>query len=488
MIRGCLALLALTGFVADGASAKESRPTCVVLSFASGRQADASEAAMLANRFAVRLDQAGPYHVLPRVQTNRQLAQAKVARVRYATQAEYALAVGRALGVDYVVFGAADRAEKGLLLSTSLADVAAGKVIRTAVTAGDEPLAAFGGDVCLANLSNLLDVDLRQAASKPLPAVEMTVGPEPASPTPVPRPEAPRPEAVVPETPPAAAAAEPQPTPEPPKGQPPPERVPKPSVEPPPRNAAPVERDDSAPSDEFAEFRDVLAGRLSVGARITDVTLTDDRKTYFLGLINRLDGEDDYAPWNLFVQAFAFEHVGAELGWVKVEAAAVVETGGPDQHTDGVVSADGPVLFLVGRARLDELMDLFAEPGVWDYPWASRVTPYAGVGMAFLSGSFDPEAWYSYDYPSKEEWIAAGKPMDPQYKDFRQIEVDDGTGLAFTLGSGVNLAGGLGLDLNFRYIGADLDAVHNYPHDTFRFAGSFDLSHYALGLGARYDF
>jgi len=108
--------------------------------------------------------------------------------------------------------------------------------------------------------------------------------------------------------------------------------------------------------------------------------------------------------------------------------------------------------------------------------------------MAFLSGSFDPEAWYSYDYPSKEEWIAAGKPMDPQYKDFRQIEVDDGTGLALTLGSGVNLAGGLGLDLNFRYIGADLDAVHNYPHDTFRFAGSFDLSHYALGLGARYDF
>jgi outer membrane protein W len=199
---------------------------------------------------------------------------------------------------------------------------------------------------------------------------------------------------------------------------------------------------------------------LEVGTRIIHVMLqedekgtgTDTRDDNFLGSIDMLDEDQDYAPTRLYLQYFFSENFGVGISYDSVEADAKDESA-----SDGVISVDGPILYLVGR-----------------YPNASDFTLFAELGVAFYQSSFDPV----------EGWADDG--------DFRRfMETDDTEALVLGFGCDYAITESLSVNLYARVVeGASFDAAHYNTEDASkpRQSGSFNLDYFGTGVGIKYAF
>jgi hypothetical protein len=208
-----------------------------------------------------------------------------------------------------------------------------------------------------------------------------------------------------------------------------------------------------------------------LGTRITYYKLIEDERgadggETFLGQISNLDAEQDYAPYKLFADVMYNKYVGAEITWDKVSAATINRGG----STDGDVTLMGPIFSLIGR-----------------YPNDTIFTPYAGIGVAFLSGSFDEVDWWHYGWASEADYVAAGSPATYRHKKSRRIVVDDVTAFPISMGCAIKVAGGWSADLYFRYMQADADAEF-LENERVLGTGSFAMGNYAFGIGAKYVF
>ena len=219
------------------------------------------------------------------------------------------------------------------------------------------------------------------------------------------------------------------------------------------------------------------AGRLALGTRVTWFSLMDDKHTLdeaFLGNLDQLDDNQDLAPYKLFAQYWFCDWGGVELGWDKVSADVVNE---PTKGavSDGTVEMSGPMLSLMARL-----------------PTSYIYTPYAGLGVALWSASFDHAAWHHYGYESPEAYASAPEPRNkPQGGKIRDIDVEDAIGLVLTAGCDVYLTKNWSVDLYARYLDIAADAeyqltIGDTPHNHDE--GSFPLEHVALGAGVKYTF
>ncbi len=200
--------------------------------------------------------------------------------------------------------------------------------------------------------------------------------------------------------------------------------------------------------------------RLEIGTRIlyakllddTRGTGTDTREDNYLGSIDMLDVEQDYAPTRLYAQYFFVDCLGIGVSYDRIEADA-----GDEGGSDGIVGMDGPILYAVGR-----------------YDTGTAFTPFAEVGVALYQSYFD----------EAKSWADDG-----EYR--RYMEVDDATALVLAVGCDYNITDALSVNLYARVVtGTAADAAHYNTEDPGdpRQTGEFELDYMGFGVGVKYAF
>lgn len=185
-------------------------------------------------------------------------------------------------------------------------------------------------------------------------------------------------------------------------------------------------------------------GDISIGTRLTYFRLMKEKKETFLGNINRLEAEQDLAPDRLYATWYPTRHVGAELTWDTARA----KTHNRNSEIglgDGDFVFSGPILTLMLR-----------------YPNTTAFTPYGGIGMAFLSCSFENDPWWYYGWPSPEAYEDAGSPTEFRNGYKREIRVDNADAFVVVAGCDYRLGEHWFADVYLRYLSLDLDA--HYVH------------------------
>lgn len=224
-------------------------------------------------------------------------------------------------------------------------------------------------------------------------------------------------------------------------------------------------------SDGFEDATRGVAGKLEVGSRIVTYSLLDPDGD-FMGSIDHLDEEQDLTPNRFFVDWLFSPYWGVELTWDEIQMSTITMA---DGHDDGTIMADGPIFTVFGR-----------------YPNNSMVTPFAGMGLAFLSGSFDPETWWRLHYPNREYWHNMGSPRTPLGGVTKEVSVDDTVAFVLTGGCDAALTEHFSASIYARLMWGELDADYKILHDgnvtEDRGTHSFPIDNIALGIGIKYSF
>lgn len=223
-----------------------------------------------------------------------------------------------------------------------------------------------------------------------------------------------------------------------------------------------------------------LANRLAIGLGVSSFALREkqrdggsDRHGNFIGLINHLDEANPVGVFPTCRYRFC-RNLGMELTMSRVEAET---TNFGSSEGDGKVVAQGPIVNLILECPL----------------WDGRVTPYAGIGYTYQSGSFEERPWWHLDYPSPERYAAGGATKNTLHGiHYREMEVSDDTGPVYSLGVRTRIHRNAELDLMVRYadITCDAEFVFRYPDGTREHSrsGEFPLANTTCGASLRFVF
>ncbi len=229
-----------------------------------------------------------------------------------------------------------------------------------------------------------------------------------------------------------------------------------------------VQAPESVPAESVPAKAEGTMERFSIGTRITWFELETTRKNTFLGHIDELEAIQDGTPDKLYADWWFHRYVGAEVSLERVEART--HNDDPEGISDGNLLAEGFAVSLLGR-----------------YANQSRITPFAGVGVAFLSIAFDEEPWWALGYGSPEDYERLGRPAVARGKTREMLPEDSGEGFIVAAGADIRLFRHLSASLYWRYM--DLDTKMGY-----RTAGEekapkeIPLSNMAYGAGLKYVF
>lgn len=213
---------------------------------------------------------------------------------------------------------------------------------------------------------------------------------------------------------------------------------------------------DAQPAPAAAPAADLAApaalpSRWELGTRITYYDFRTNRKGEkfkgsFLGSLYEIKEDQDYSPTKVFAQYFFTPFLGVGAAYEHVEAYTW-DGGG----TDGTVELDGALLYAVGRLP--------------DY---DLVRPFAEIGVAFFSASFD------YD----PEWYDDGIHI---------MDLEDSFGITLALGADLLLSDRWVINGIVRYTTAAVDATV-YTTDIKTEDGTFEMDHFSIGLGLKAAF
>ncbi len=229
--------------------------------------------------------------------------------------------------------------------------------------------------------------------------------------------------------------------------------------------------EDMEGEDSFKGFRDkYIQGRLRIGLRSTYRHFTDADSGHrggfhgsgtYLGTIYALDEKQNLAPVYPYISWYFHDYVGLELTYDHLKAETVATNGyGTADKTDGDVELSGPTLSLLVR-----------------YQNKTDFTPWVGLGVFFYSGGFDADP----------AWAHSKKYTDA----YNQMNVDNVSGLFFSLGADWKFHEHWLLNFSLQYMPVDVDAVYTgYLHGV-RYTtqpGHFPVDNIAVRLGIGYQF
>lgn len=435
---------------------------CAVLTFERGSSSNVGQAAYLCNEFAELLADTGRYSVISRRRSSKELSRRGIYASGYPSLNDYATVAGRMLKADHVVIGSVKEGGAGRAFKTSLVEVQTGKIIRTVTTPYAGRMAQLARSVAGFNLRSLLE---------PEQTVPVTTRPEVGRPEPRPRLVQPVPRRVEQVKPaPSGTAGRDS------RAAPPAEQVEIPPAAPrlkKPRSLSPAGgRNWRAESKQlWEETALTVADYLEVGTRITMFRLNDAYDSGgFVGSINKLGEDQDFSPFKLFVVGKVNPRWGLELTRDEIRAEA---RNSFNSDSDGTFVLGGPIVTVFRR-----------------FPNQSRWTPYAGLGLAFFSGSFDHSAWWRNGYQNESDYIALGPA--PRFGKTRRMALDDARGIVVCGGCSVQLRERLYGDITLRSLSVDSAASFSASlgRRVVRREGSFHIpfDHLALGLGVKYVF
>ncbi len=456
------------------------RRSCAVLPFESGKLLSEEETQSLMYRYDAALRRTDALQVMTRGEVSRRLAAAGHDRKRYSSAAAAAIAAGTALGVEYVIFGNVEQQGNRWYLETSLVDVSRHRYInrvRSYLEDSREPFLLLAPG---SNAKDLFtDVKLPRTSVRAPQALERQPEPAPeVAPVPKPAPPGTAPERTPDTTP--------KPTPKPHR----PTVTPAPTIDRPER-PEPLDLDlDLGAGSDIDDVLSYVSGNLEVGTRFIARTLLSENKDNFLGSIDHLEMDEDMFPTDIFVAWFFTEDLGIEFEWDTIEADTITTK---DGHNDGRVRLSGPVVSMIARFPITTATEEFF----------NRLTPYAGVGVAFLGGNFEPEGWWHHGFSHPDwhaaeqryaDWVAAGQPPWPNGGYQRNLSVKGTTGFVVTGGCTALLDwwDGLYADFYIRYMNVRSDAtvvLSRYATivDDERTA-ELPFHNLTFGLGLRYAF
>lgn len=242
---------------------------------------------------------------------------------------------------------------------------------------------------------------------------------------------------------------------------------------------------------QFKEFREkagkMLEDRVAIGTRMEYFKLKTE-KDDFIGSIDKLDAKQNYDPTRIFLDLNLIRYWNMdfylEASWTRI-AMGTVTTYNHNQN-DGTLELSGP-LFSVNAA----------------YSNSTRFTPYGGIGAVYFNHTSVSKGWWHYGFSPDENddwrpadreyayWRANGSPSWPNGGFTRTFELDKAWGWLINLGCDAELINNLHADLNFRYTDVTVDntytmAFYGDPVD-IRYS-EFDVSHYTVSLGLKYQF
>ena len=208
-------------------------------------------------------------------------------------------------------------------------------------------------------------------------------------------------------------------------------------------------------------------GRLALGTRFLHYSLHETyRATYnsdgsfdegFLGTIEGLEEEQDYAPTRLYAQYAFTDYVGIGVSYDKLRVRTIThfyewedESTRP-LHTDGDFEFQGPIFY-----------------ALLAYPNESRFTPFGEIGLAYYMAEFQPT----------EDWGDGGR---------RELRTEDAMGFAIAGGCDIALTDNWAVNGYVRYVDVELD-VDYYLNKRYRTSAVFPMSYTAMGLGVSYTF
>ena len=217
-----------------------------------------------------------------------------------------------------------------------------------------------------------------------------------------------------------------------------------------------------------------LAGKLTLGTRLTYSILETSTSESFLGTISKLDESQDYIPWKLYAAWQFNPKWGLELTWDRVTAKTITRT--EDHHSDGEFEVIGPILDAV--YRMNKL---------------GRFSPYAQLGVAWMLGDFKPTQWWALGYEHESDWVLLGSTDQARNDITRGIAVDDSLGLVAALGSRIEVTKRWSGDILLRYMYLENDATFTEYRSGRPIPGTGDantipFSHLTLGVGMAYSF
>ena len=243
-----------------------------------------------------------------------------------------------------------------------------------------------------------------------------------------------------------------------------------------------------AAATEGEGFSSVIRDRLFIGTRITAYQLNKEHDD-FLGSIDFLDAQQDYAPTKVFVDWLVTPNVGAEITWDRVEARTITSR---DGHDDGSIVLEGPIV--TAFLRLPFEASFLGHP--------KRCDASIGAGAAFFNASFVHVGWWHNGFPEGDnwrevgqrrydEWIADGAPENPNNGYTRTMNLDNTVGFVITAACSAEIIDRLSLELYLRYMHVEVDDQFDLARygDVFQsHDATFPMSNIAGGLGVKYGF
>lgn len=213
---------------------------------------------------------------------------------------------------------------------------------------------------------------------------------------------------------------------------------------------------------EFLEIQPWWKNRFDIGTRITMYNLTDTSRPYvngegFLGSINKLKEDQNYAPVKVFANAWPLKWVGAGISYEKISAKTWTDKPGETGYSDGTFSVNGPILSLLGA-----------------WPNHTRFTPFAEIGQMVMSESVDVNP----------EWANAHGIQG--YQDFNITDTKGGTVLG--AGCAIQLKKGFEMDILYRQITASVIVDHTHLGVIEQHDREFPLDSNWFGIGLKYRF
>jgi outer membrane protein W len=230
----------------------------------------------------------------------------------------------------------------------------------------------------------------------------------------------------------------------------------------------------SRPAPAITQEQNNWIENLEVGTRLTYFSIKDNKRDVnavstdmgsFYGSITELKAVQNYMPLKVFVDYKVNPYWGVELTWDQVQADTITRS---DGHNDGAINVKGPILSVFAR-----------------YPNYSVVTPYAGIGLAYLFSDFEEDYYWQYAiyrdsgiHKNGDEWS-------------QTMDLDNAVGWVVYAGASIQIVYQWEADVYIRYMKADIDGTHSTfvgSTVTDTASPSFPLSNIALGIGLRYCF
>ena len=392
---------------------------CVVYPFEAGPEVGMLEAEAVTQRFVDVLRSSLRFDVLSGYALEVRLAEVgmRIESIPKAN-ADEAVRAARALRAPRIVVGRVVRDGRRCTLETTLCDAGSGTIVRTARTTREGTFEAFVHEIPPRNIHALFRLEYEPGAE---PAVgKASVG-----------------------------------------GQP-------------PRTVAlsPSAREPTADWETAVNrAQERVAGHLELGTRLTVFKLLQTHKRTFVGDVDRLAENEDYAPLKPFADWMFSPACGTELAWERLSVAA--RRG--DIGREGDIVLRGPILGVIGRRAND-----------------TRATPYGAFGLALFAAEAEPETWWEQGYDSPSQWEALGRPTAPHGGVHRELDVRNAVGLQLAAGCDFKICDTLSVDASLRVLYVSVRGRSSVTESDGVTAdgglATIPLTSIAAALGFRYAF